>query len=277
MLLSAVDMGNAQNPGEARTASQNAFDRAEEGQSFPPYSDEPGSNASASGGWFSSTENAIRRSLGGEVPPPPAPTPAPGVGGTFASGVSNLVRKVSGTPDPSTPSKSVSKEGAWASMPFGTGGIVEQATTTTENPCTCMELSYQQRMMGFVLFFVLGTICSCISTMYVPVIVIKPSKFAIPYTLGNLMSMGSTGFLVGLKRQCKSMFDSTRLVASSVFFVSMFGTLYFAFIMKSGVGTMVCVVVQLLAYAWYIASYIPFGRAMLQKCACGIASCCCNR
>jgi hypothetical protein len=265
-------MGNAQAGGEARQASQAAFDRVEEGRAFQPYSDEPRGS-----GWFSSTENMIRRSLGGDAPPPAPPPPAPGVGGALASSVSNLVRKVSGTSDPNVPTKSVSKEGAWASMPFGTGGIVEQATTTTENPCPCMELSYQQRMVGFVVFFVLGTICSCMSTMYVPMVVIKPAKFAIPYTLGNLLSMGSTGFLVGLKRQCKSMFDGTRMAASSVFFASMFGTLYFAFIMKSGIGTMICVVVQLLAYAWYIASYIPFGRAMLQKCACGIVGCCCRR
>ena len=92
-----------------------------------------------------------------------------------------------------------------------------------------------------------------ISTMYVPLIVIRPSKFAIPYTVGNLMSIGSTGFLVGPCRQIKSMFDSTRMIGSIIFFSSMIGTLYFAFMLKSGVGVITCVTIQFAAYLWYIA------------------------
>ena len=170
------------------------------------------------------------------------------------SGASNLVRKVSGAGTEAPAKSAGSSESTWARMPFGGGEIADAAATTTENPCPCIELTYKQRVFGFILFFVLGGISSGISTMYVPMIVIKPSKFAIPYTVGNLMSMGSTGFLVGPGRQCKTMFDSTRRQASSVFFVSMFATLYFAFVRKSGIGTIVFVIIQLMAYAWYIAS-----------------------
>ena len=65
-----------------------------------------------------------------------------------------------------------------------------------KNPCPFLpEMTYRQRIMGFLLFFVLGTAASMISTMYVPLIVIRPSKFAIPYTVGNLMSIEAQVFL----------------------------------------------------------------------------------
>ena len=35
---------------------------------------------------------------------------------------------------------------------------------------------------------------------------IKPTKFAILYTVGNLLGLGSTGFLVGFWNQVKGMF-----------------------------------------------------------------------
>jgi hypothetical protein len=274
-------MGNAQQGSQhssRRQASESAFDRAEAGETFEPYSDSPSKEDDS---WFGSAESAIRRHLGSEsakAKPSPEKNKEPEsfTSGIF-SGASNLVRKVSGAGTEAPAKSAGSSESTWARMPFGGGEIADAAATTTENPCPCIELTYKQRVFGFILFFVLGGISSGISTMYVPMIVIKPSKFAIPYTVGNLMSMGSTGFLVGAGRQCKTMFDSTRRQASSVFFVSMFATLYFAFVRKSGIGTIVFVIIQLMAYAWYIASYIPFGRALLKKCTFGLAGCCCAR
>ena len=273
-------MGNTQqgSQSERRQASESAFDRVEAGETFEPYSDSP---SDENGSWFDSAENAIRKHLSGNSEKSKPTQESTKGSGTFSSGIlsgaSKLVRKVSGVGSDGSSKTSTSSESSWAKMPFGGGEIADAATTTTENPCPCIELTYKQRVFGFLLFFILGGISSGISTMYVPMIVIKPSKFAIPYTVGNLMSMGSTGFLVGPGRQCKTMFDSTRREASAVFFASMFATLYFAFVRKSGIGTIVFVVIQLLAYAWYIASYIPFGRALLKKCALGIVGCCCPR
>ena len=292
-------MGNV-NEAQRKQNVANSFDRAEEGQGLVNnYDDNSNDNS-----WFSSAERSLRNSLGAEAKPVPKPDPPKKNSGTFASsivsGTSGLVHKVSGALGgaPSTVTSNSSninnsrnaksiKDSSWSKMPFGnastsiSNSISNVTGTATENPCPCLpEMTYKQRMMGFLLFFVLGTAASMISTMYVPLIVIRPSKFAIPYTVGNLMSIGSTGFLVGPWRQIKTMFDTTRIVGSLVFFTSMIGTLYFAFVMKSGVGVLTCVIIQFAAYIWYVASYIPFGRAMVKKFACGCYQCiykCCMR
>lgn len=253
--------------GNAYETPQQRFERVEEGQGLV---NDDGDNTS----WFSSAERSLRNSLGAEkaVPKQNVPTPSHN-NGTFASSIvsstNGLVRKVSGalggTPSSTTgtsnnsESKSIEKS-SWSKMPFGnasssiSNSISNVTGGATENPCPFLpSMTYRQRMMGFLLFFILGSASSMISTMYVPLIVIRPSKFAIPYTVGNLMSIGSTGFLVGPWRQIKSMFDSTRMIGSIVFFTSMIGTLYFAFILKSGVGVITCVTIQFAAYLWYIA------------------------
>ena len=56
-----------------------------------------------------------------------------------------------------------------------------------------------------------GMVCSFLSTFMVSMILIRPVKFALPYTLGALLSLGSTSFLVGPWRQLSSMFDPTRV------------------------------------------------------------------
>lgn len=123
-------------------------------------------------------------------------------------------------------------------------------------------LSTKQRVIGFLCCFLLGGFFSMVSTMYVPVMAIAPSKFAIPYTIGNLMSIGSTGFLVGPCRQIKSMFEAKRRAASLLYLLSMVGTLVFALYFQWEIPTIACVALQFCSFFWYASSYIPYGQEM---------------
>lgn len=102
------------------------------------------------------------------------------------------------------------------------------------------------------------------ATFFVGFIVIKPSKFALPYTLGAMFSLGSSFFLVGPKRFASTMFGPTRRAASAVYIACIFCTLLAALWLHSGLLTFVFVVAQFAAYVYLMASYIPFGRSMLR-------------
>mmetsp|Transcript_16160 Transcript_16160/g.2254 ORF Transcript_16160/g.2254 Transcript_16160/m.2254 type:complete len:83 (-) Transcript_16160:121-369(-) len=58
----------------------------------------------------------------------------------------------------------------------------------------------------------------------------SPAKFAISYSLGNILSLFGTGFLIGPKKQWENMKDKERRVSSIVWAVSMICTLTFAFL-----------------------------------------------
>lgn len=60
-------------------------------------------------------------------------------------------------------------------------------------------------------------------------ILVSIVAFATLYTIGNIMSLSSTLFLMGPLRQLKSMFDPTRLFATIIFIASMAMTLFCAF------------------------------------------------
>ncbi|KAK1584029.1 hypothetical protein Q3G72_029209 [Acer saccharum] len=49
------------------------------------------------------------------------------------------------------------------------------------------------------------------------IVFIKPIKFAILFTLGNLLAVGSTAFLIGPAQQINMMFDSARIYATAVY------------------------------------------------------------
>ncbi|KAG8238437.1 hypothetical protein J437_LFUL002894, partial [Ladona fulva] len=86
-------------------------------------------------------------------------------------------------------------------------------------------LSWSTRLKGFVACFVLGIILSFLGSLCLFLgkgIV----AFTLMYTLGNLVSLGSTCFLMGPVNQVKKMFAPTRVIATVMMFV-MFGlTLY---------------------------------------------------
>lgn len=55
------------------------------------------------------------------------------------------------------------------------------------------------------------------------------ATFAVIYTLGNIVSLCSTGFLIGPKRQCRQMFQSNRIHATLVYIAMMLATVICAF------------------------------------------------
>eukprot|EP01039_Chlorochromonas_danica_P007956 gene7955-8776_t len=97
-----------------------------------------------------------------------------------------------------------------------------------------------------------------------------PEPFAIMYTIGNLLGLFSTCFLYGPLAQMKKMFASTRLIATIVYVLLMFLTLFFALYPHEIRGRLVllilCIFFQFLALIWYTLSYIPYARQAITYC-----------
>ncbi|KAF9110000.1 Vesicle transport protein SFT2B [Mortierella sp. AM989] len=90
--------------------------------------------------------------------------------------------------------------------------------------------------------------------------------FAVFFTLGNIVSILSTTFLIGPGKQLKTMFAPVRMVATIVFLSMIVITLIVAFTIKG--ASLLCLIlciIQFLALFWYSASYIPYGRAAIKK------------
>ena len=121
----------------------------------------------------------------------------------------------------------------------------------------CFQLSRMQRLYGFAICVSAGLFCSFLSSLMWT----RPTKFAILYTMGNILSLGSTGFLTGFVAQAKNMFKGTRLLPSRSQIMTLVAACYY----KSFGLTMVFLVVQSCALAWYCLSYIPGGRAAVSS------------
>jgi len=100
-----------------------------------------------------------------------------------------------------------------------------------------------------------------------PMITVRPQKFAISFTMGSLLFMGSFGILKGPMAHLKSMCGADQMLFSTVYIASMLATLYFTFNKGGAKGYLYVIMAsggQIVALLYYLVSFLPGGTAGLR-------------
>ncbi|XP_028776099.1 protein transport protein SFT2-like [Neltuma alba] len=117
-------------------------------------------------------------------------------------------------------------------------------------------------IMYFGLFLATGIFFIFIAfTMFLPVMVVMPQKFAICFTLGCGFIIGSFFALKGPRNQLVHMLSKERLPFTLGFVSIMVGTIYVSMVLHSYILSVVFSVLQVLALGYYALSYFPGGSA----------------
>ncbi|KAG5382003.1 hypothetical protein IGI04_033473 [Brassica rapa subsp. trilocularis] len=131
----------------------------------------------------------------------------------------------------------------------------------------------KQRFYGFAICLSAGLTCTLLSML----VFFNPVKFGITFTLGNLMALGSTAFLIGPQRQVTMMLDPARIYATALYLASIIIALRIGNfqsiveeeeVVRNKLLTLLAIILEfsgLIWYAKYSLSYIPFARAMVSK------------
>jgi len=118
----------------------------------------------------------------------------------------------------------------------------------------------------FVGIFFVGAMLITLSFSFLPVLVIAPQKFALLFAIGSLIIMGSLAFLKGPKALASQLMQREKLPFSSAYIVGLVGTLVATIIMRSFILTAVFGIIQAVALLYFLASYVPGGKAVLNFC-----------
>ncbi len=101
----------------------------------------------------------------------------------------------------------------------------------------------------------------------IPVLALNPRKFALSFTCGSITFMGSFSILKGPVEHLRSMFTMERMPFTIIYLGSMGWTLYLTCSkggLKGYAYVMIASVVQLVALAWYLVSFLPGGTMGLR-------------
>uniref|UniRef100_A0A0D9YTT1 Vesicle transport protein n=1 Tax=Oryza glumipatula TaxID=40148 RepID=A0A0D9YTT1_9ORYZ len=107
---------------------------------------------------------------------------------------------------------------------------------------------FDDRLYGFAICLAAGLTCTFLSML----VFFNPVKFGVTFTLGNLMALGSTAFLIGPKRQFDMMLDSVRIYATAVYIASIIIALFCALFVHSKLLTLLAIILEFGALVWVI-------------------------
>ncbi|KAL6553565.1 hypothetical protein OROGR_007407 [Orobanche gracilis] len=134
-------------------------------------------------------------------------------------------------------------------------------------------IPFGQSLLYFGIFLATGVFFIFIAfTLFLPVMVLKPQKFAVCFTIGCAFIVGSFFALKGPKNQLSHMLSKERLPFTLGFIGSMAGTIYVSMVLHSYILSVLFSVLQVLALSYYAISYFPGGSAGLRFLSSTLAS-----
>lgn len=140
------------------------------------------------------------------------------------------------------------------------GGNPEPEPQTFTDKC----LSYLEVEKSYTAFFIVlgfGAFILFLSMMFLPLVLFRPQKFVSLFSLGSLLTILSFIFIYGTKEYFKMLFNSSRALLSSLYFVSIFVGIYFSFTDTWMFISHICAVVQLFTLITFVLSFLPGGNA----------------
>lgn len=149
--------------------------------------------------------------------------------------------------------------GTFSVVSKGVRDLPGNIQSATSNVPSGRSLMYFGILLATGVFFVFIAF-----TMFLPVMVLMPQKFALCFTIGCSFIIGSFFALKGPKNQLAHMSTKERLPFTLGFIGSMVGTIYVSMVLHSYILSLLFSVLQVLALAYYAISYFPGGSAGLK-------------
>ncbi|KAG8843095.1 protein transport protein sft2 [Tulasnella sp. 330] len=97
-----------------------------------------------------------------------------------------------------------------------------------------------------------------------PLLAIRPGKFALAFSLGSLLVMFGFAVLSGPINHLKHLAAPERLPFSMAYVGSLVATIYFSVGRTSYIGSIIGAIVQIIALITYIAAYFPGGTQTIR-------------
>jgi hypothetical protein len=134
-------------------------------------------------------------------------------------------------------------------------GLLDYVFTPEEQEDDCFQLSLTQRVIGFASAALIGAFAGFLSLIAISVLRLR--KFGLLFGIFNVMVILSTGFLIGFKKQLKSLTERNRIKAAIGMALGLCIAILFAFKWKRLIGVVLGFCIEFMSFAYYALSYLP--------------------
>ncbi|EIN05834.1 SFT2-domain-containing protein [Punctularia strigosozonata HHB-11173 SS5] len=151
------------------------------------------------------------------------------------------------------------------SVSTGVGGYIPLRSSERSNEEEAyFALSRWERLLGFGACLLGAAVCFFVAFLTLPMLAIRPAKFALAFSLGSLLVMFGFSVLIGPINHIKHLISKERLPFTVAYFSSLALTIYFSVGVHSYLGALLCGIVQVVALVSYVLAYFPGGIQTLR-------------
>ncbi|KAI8972575.1 SFT2-domain-containing protein [Trametes punicea] len=147
---------------------------------------------------------------------------------------------------------------------IGNGYVPLRSSDRSNEEEAYFALSRWERLLGFGACLIGAAVCFFVAFLTLPMIALRPAKFALAFSLGSLLVMFGFAVLIGPINHIKHLLSKERLPFSFAYLASLGLTLYFSLGARSQLGAILCAIVQIVALVAYVAAYFPGGTQTLR-------------
>uniref|UniRef100_A0A9J2PBQ5 Vesicle transport protein n=1 Tax=Ascaris lumbricoides TaxID=6252 RepID=A0A9J2PBQ5_ASCLU len=133
---------------------------------------------------------------------------------------------------------------------------VQNAEDENDDFTVITSLSWDLRVQCFVGSFFLSLLCSVLGSALL--FTRRVTGFCVMVSLGSIISLLGTCFLMGPMKQLQKMFERGRFIATFIYLATIVLTLVAGLVLSNPPLAVLFVINQYIAMAWYSISYIPF-------------------
>ncbi|RDX43689.1 ER-to-golgi vesicle protein transport Sft2 [Lentinus brumalis] len=147
---------------------------------------------------------------------------------------------------------------------IGSGYVPLRSSERSNEEEAYFALSRWERLLGFGACLIGAAVCFFVAFLTIPMIALRPAKFALAFSLGSLLVMFGFSVLIGPINHIKHLMSKERLPFSIAYLASLGLTLYFSLGAHSYLGSLLGAIVQVIALVSYVAAYFPGGIQTLR-------------
>ncbi|KAH9929473.1 ER-to-golgi vesicle protein transport Sft2 [Fomitopsis serialis] len=147
---------------------------------------------------------------------------------------------------------------------IGGGYIPLRSTERSNDEEAYFALSRWERLLGFGGCLIGAAVCFFVAFLTLPMIALRPAKFALAFSLGSLLIMFGFSVLIGPINHLKHLVSKERLPFSCAYIGSLALTLYFSLGPHSYLGSLIGAIIQVVALVSYVLAYFPGGVTTLR-------------
>ncbi|KAH9080008.1 hypothetical protein Ae201684P_020587 [Aphanomyces euteiches] len=125
--------------------------------------------------------------------------------------------------------------------------------------------SYPQRFRQFVMLLLLAVLFFGLASLFLPLLLVRPSKFALSFSLGSLSCLAAVAVLRGWKSYLLSLLQADQIIITTLYLSSLAATLYSCLVLGSYIYVVISAGMQLITLAYFLVSAFPGGVTAFQS------------